>query len=296
MSFVKYAESYLQGTPEHPICQDYVTINKGLTGVFLSAVLSDGCSSSPDTDFGARIVAKTIEHHPLSRPAMGFFTAPVALLGLDYQCLDATALWAVPNHDLNTLDIFMRGDGVVIVGNGDEVTIMVRTFKENAPFYFSYDFFPERLAAYQAFEHINTPTTTFYVFSKATGLLIRTVEALTFGENELFTSNPVMRGVEPIIRVDKADYVLLLSDGILALADPSGLYHTIGLIPEAIYRVVSQVTAIRNFSDGFLNRRLTRFIQNVTSDRRVRGELPVQFKDDLSVIYLGEIDASIPTE
>src|ERR1043166_8156900 len=87
----------------HAICQDYA-IARGRY-----VVLSDGCSSSPDTDIGARLLVKALDqslstatnieelHKESARIALGW----ASMLGLPAQSVDATLLSAhVEGDDL----------------------------------------------------------------------------------------------------------------------------------------------------------------------------------------------------
>src|SRR6185295_18680312 len=87
----------------HSVCQDYAIARNGYV------VLADGCSSSPDTDIGARLLVKALDqrlgtptdieelHRESARTALGW----AAMLGLPDQAVDATLLSAhVEGEDL----------------------------------------------------------------------------------------------------------------------------------------------------------------------------------------------------
>ena len=50
----------------HDVCQDYAAAGGGADEPY--AILADGCSTSPDTDVGARLLVKCIER-PLASAA-----------------------------------------------------------------------------------------------------------------------------------------------------------------------------------------------------------------------------------
>jgi hypothetical protein len=107
---------FFQGA-SHAVCEDYA--RSGITPDGRPyAIVSDGCSSSTDTDFGARFLARAAELRILDSPSV--FTAESVAwqarsmclaAGLHPKCLDATLLWIekVPNG----LRAVMNGDGII---------------------------------------------------------------------------------------------------------------------------------------------------------------------------------------
>ena len=85
----------------HNVCEDYAM--SGTSGGVSYAIVSDGCSSSPDTDFGARILARAALKHIYQAWSLEKYSDSVintarsgALsLGLPQRALDATLLVAV---------------------------------------------------------------------------------------------------------------------------------------------------------------------------------------------------------
>src|SRR5215208_7219869 len=88
----------------HAVCQDYVIARSRAPHGGPYVVMSDGCSSSPDTDVGARLLVKAIDqmlvrtaprdvcklHKECARTALGW----AELIGLPAQAVDATLLSA----------------------------------------------------------------------------------------------------------------------------------------------------------------------------------------------------------
>ena len=67
------ADSVFNIGATHAVCQDYVIARSGETtfgspnaGPYI--ILSDGCSSSPDTDMGARLLVKAMDQTLIRSP------------------------------------------------------------------------------------------------------------------------------------------------------------------------------------------------------------------------------------
>lgn len=147
----------------HQFCQDYAL--HGLEPV-PHLILADGCSASPDSDVGARLLAlnarrllsrfarpasgeeRRLRHWTLGRRIVRRAARQVRDLGLDPTVLDATLLvaWCAGT----TVQAHLYGDGCLAVRNaqGGVATIRVE-YAENAPYYLSYLLDPERGAFYQ---------------------------------------------------------------------------------------------------------------------------------------------------
>jgi len=155
----------------HLFCQDYAL--HGLEPVpYL--ILADGCSASPDSDLGARLLAlnahrllprfarpasgeeRRLRHWPLGRRIVRRAARQVRDLGLDPTVLDATLL--VAWCEGMTVHAHLYGDGCFAVRNGEGGVATIRVeYAENAPYYLSYLLDPERWALYQ--EAIGDPAT-----------------------------------------------------------------------------------------------------------------------------------------
>ena len=131
----------------HSICQDYVIARSGYV------ILSDGCSSSPDTDIGARLLVKALDQllkNPTDVEALHKRAARVALdwagmIALPPQSVDATLMSIhVTNEDLI---IACSGDGVIILESQAGVfEVYAISSPSGYPFYASYAHQPERLS------------------------------------------------------------------------------------------------------------------------------------------------------
>lgn len=103
-------------------------------------VLSDGCSSSPDTDLGARLLVR----------AGGDVTRALAwadAIGLTVDALDATCL--IADADADGVSVSVAGDGVIAARRHDGTIDVWRVeCPSNAPGYPVLALDPDRLAAW----------------------------------------------------------------------------------------------------------------------------------------------------
>ncbi len=171
----------------HLFCQDYAS--RGID-LFPYVILADGCSATPDTDLGARLLAldarrllrrfalaatdqrqRVIQHGRLGERIVRRAARQARDLGVDTTVLDATLLIAWCRGE--TVYVHLYGDGCVAARRVDGTVIAIEIeYAENAPYYLSYRLDPEREALYQA--AINDPATAqrVYCWSK-TGVTIR---------------------------------------------------------------------------------------------------------------------------
>lgn len=167
------ADSAFQIGATHAICQDYSLAGANLPSARAEessppppqragrpyVILSDGCSSSADTDIGARLLVKAAEqtlgervgasgvdpaeiHGEAARRALNW----ARLLGLRPQAVDATLLTAHLEGD--ELVIGCSGDGVICLQTrAGALNVYSISYASNYPRYPAYAHQPERLLA-----------------------------------------------------------------------------------------------------------------------------------------------------
>ncbi|MBL8259421.1 MAG: protein phosphatase 2C domain-containing protein [Candidatus Competibacteraceae bacterium] len=148
----------------HSYCQDYA-----LQGwePFPYVVLSDGCSASPNSDVGARLLALTARaelarfakiprdgagladrHWALGRDIIRSAARRVQDLALNPEALDATLL--VAWCDGAAVHLHCYGDGCIAMRDAaGELTVIEIEYAENAPYYLTYLLEAERRALYE---------------------------------------------------------------------------------------------------------------------------------------------------
>lgn len=175
-----HADRYFEIGTAHAVCEDYALA--GTEGGLSWAIVSDGCSSSRNTDVGARVlshIAKAALHHLHRSGKLGDrvfledefpmflrnYVITEALevkadMRLDYDSFDATLLVAfvsVPMSGRGTWGVVTFGDGNVVlkVPEDTKYPAMAKIHKvrmhyeTNAPYYLSYGMSNEKDVAYR---------------------------------------------------------------------------------------------------------------------------------------------------
>jgi len=266
----------------HAICQDYSLASNLSHASYL--VLSDGCSTSPDTDIGARLLvrataqAKLIQaeedisalHQSASSQALQW----AQCIGLQPQSVDATLLTLY--CDGEDLVVGASGDGVIILqshsGSRDVYSI---SFPSGFPLYPSYAHQPERLEAwrsnkrsYKELEHFRGDST------------FDLVETATSSElTEVFR-----------VKANDYEYAMLLSDGLHSFykTEESKTSRQLNSIP--MDQVIDEIMSFKGGMGTFVARRAKKFARSCAA----KGW---QHADDLALgaIYLGARAASPAT-
>ncbi len=252
-------DDFLKIGTSHRICQDYVI--SGTTPV-PHVILADGCSSSDQTDTGARILAYLARQYLITRDDdleqieyghMGAWIIHRAettaqQLGLNRSALDATLMVAfIIGHQAR---IMVYGDGFIgLVDSEGRRSFLEISFTGNAPYYLSYKIDSHRDQLYQEKK-----------FMKKVG------QDVVFPGSE----------VDLIFPVSEYPIIMTASDGIASFIDKTGAKADLNEIFE-------QFTAFKNLNGAFLKRRVKRAVQ----DYEKSG---LSHYDDLSVgAFLTEI-------
>jgi len=131
----------------HSVCQDYVIARSGYV------ILSDGCSSSPDTDIGARLLVKALDQRltqpgdieELHRESARVALAWANMIGLPPESVAATLMSIHVSGD--DLVIACSGDGVIMLeSQAGVLDVYAISSPSGYPFYPSYVHQPDRLA------------------------------------------------------------------------------------------------------------------------------------------------------
>jgi hypothetical protein len=253
----------------HSLCQDYVIAQND--GQYV--ILSDGCSSSPDTDIGARLLVKAAEklfteqvtdnveawHEKAARLALDW----AGLIGAPAQSVDATLMTA--HVSCESLIVACSGDGVILLeSQSGSLDLYVISSPSGYPFYPCYAHQRERLA-----ELISNGRTT------------KEIKHFREASIEVTTSDSPTE----VFKLNASDYkfAAVASDGI------DSFFHTrqssTGKRIEdvCLLDVLHEFWSFKNFHGAFVERRFNRFMK----DAHANGW---QHADDLSiaVIHLGD--------
>ena len=261
----------------HLICQDYAIARNDPTSLYV--VVSDGCSSSPDTDIGARLVAraasqlisKSLHKEPsvLHREATRLALNWARELGLADQSVDATLLTATLQDE--ELIIGVTGDGVVMIESRQgDIDVFSMSFPNAFPLYPSYAHQPERLEAWKA----NCTSLKEVRQFRANG---------PHAELELLSTISSVE-VTQEIRVDAREHklVALMSDGIHSFYETHDDVTTRHNVSLPMENVISELVGFKSGHGSFVARRAKQFSKRSRLIHR-------QHADDLAVgaIYLG---------
>lgn len=251
-SFFTIGTSHVsQGLP----CQDYALTTEGVTPGSHVAIIADGCSSSDNTDIGARVLAHRFKG-VLRRSGLSQFNDELDFgflaksgqqlllqeLLLPETCLDASLCYVKysPETYLDILAVVL-GDGAVFVNyrNGGFELIIV-DWALNTPPYVSYLCNPKR-----KFELLQT---------KQQGMVTR-----IFGKN--FEQSSIMHRVVHMedsfngdlswkYSSDEVISVSVMSDGIQQLGELSSMY------------AACELNHFKNFEGDFVKRRVIRALRD----------------------------------
>ena len=258
------ADSAFRVGSTHAVCQDYAVAGEwaaaaggeGAPPPRPYVILSDGCSSSPDTDTGARLLVKAAER--LLRESGGPHADDIAglhagaarlalswaeLLGLRPQAVDATLLTA-----------HVRGDELVVGCSGDGV-VCLRTAEGGLDVYsVSY---PGGYPVYPAYAH---QPARLRVLADA-GLTRKEVTRLrSASAGERLRTEHVRGGVglTEVFAVGAADYkfAALLSDGVHSFV------HAGRSEAVALEAVLPELVSFKNTRGAFAGRRMCGFLKD----------------------------------
>lgn len=257
----------------HEVCQDYAVAGEGPGGPY--AVLADGCSSSPDTDVGARLLVRCLERPfstmsafeppafgALYSTAVGQAAAHAAALGLDARALDATIVAVRVAGDRWVASCY--GDGAIaVVGRCGTLQIVEVEYARGYTRYVSYIASPERALAFARCEGNTKLVTTYHVATDGT----------VFSKQTVASAEPfeVLSG-----NVRDVVAVAAMSDGARSVTTAGGGETWRAREPVALAECAAELVAFKTSRGAFVRRRLRRFLDDCAD----RGW---QLGDDLSV-------------
>lgn len=267
--------------PEHN-CQDYaingelITYGKEeLRNIHCPFIaLSDGCSSSRNVDIGARIISHLAKQHyeenRFKYPELMITHADKIrdYFEVNSDCLDATLTFMVPRIDDKEIDVFMFGDGSIILLDKDErfKTLITVDFEGNAPYYLSYLLNDKRKEVYDEFvrsKQNKTKIVTYQNITREPGQ--ETISNFnTYVDHENFSPF--------IFNMEEYSAILVTTDGIQSFYD----FDNLQKIDK--FDIAKELCNIKNIKGEFIKRRCIKMlkdyaIQNIynTDDFSVGG-------------------------
>jgi len=286
------ADSAFQIGASHAVCQDY-SLAGGCPPSASSAepdrrtnsyvILSDGCSSSPDTDIGARLLVKAAEQAfnargedaardpaELHREAAGRALGWAELMNLRPQAVDATLLTA--HLDGDELRLACTGDGVICLQSAaGAIDVYSISYPSGYPLYPSYPHQPERLLAWRAGELSGKEVKHFRSASIESPLRLKDTRN---GDSptEVFT-----------VSASAYRYAALFTDGIHSFYSAEQTETSKSAQPIPAENILCGFISFKSVRGAFVGRRMKKFLQ----DCRAKGW---RHMDDLAIgaLYLGD--------
>lgn len=295
-----FVDTFFAQGSTHIKCEDYASdSNKGVQDEKASpmVVLSDGCSSSPHTDMGSRLLCMSAWNHmreesipslqrivsdaQFTRRSSSKVRPYAGLLGssASSNAFDATLLLAW--RCLEGVTVKAAGDGVVVGRRRDgSFDVFVISFFGNAPAYLSYLQNEARAENYLSLGYGQRKITKY----RMEGLQLKEIET---SENSAALIGGSDEGWVETFRFPYMQYdlVAIFSDGVETFVDTSvpGKRTPVGLA-----NVLYEVFSLKSYGQNFVQRRVKRFLQKTCPKRCWSHE------DDFSVgmIYMGELSKS----
>lgn len=237
---------------EHIICEDYAL--SGINDDIAYAIVCDGCSASPDVDFGARLVAQSAKKAILTAKDCdpNYFGELIIrdankILDiyphLNKQTLDATLLMAWVKD--NNVNIRMYGDGVIVHKSENSIYSVNISLSSGAPDYLSYYLNGKRMKLYMDIEN-NIKNIQEYKIE---------------GDNKSLT-NSITKPFDPftLIRpVKTGDIISVISDGINSFINSSNVRLN-------WYDILNEFIDYKNVEGEFVIRRMNAFRRKCLKD------------------------------
>lgn len=280
---IKNIDSFMAIGNSHEVCEDYIYHSFQVDPYMIR---SDGCSSSKNTDVGARVLVHSARNilnrfiHrtgiPIEADVLGDMIAheaeeTIRKLGLNTSALDATLIIAYRLKDKIIINVF--GDGNVILKKKDGTTkIYNYQYAKNMPYYLSYYVDVGRQNQYCR-EMFDTDvggkclvTTRHLLYEDPEKLDDFRVVA------EDFVNIPTF-----ILPIEDYEMIGIASDGIESFFDPHSSLRT------GYKEVLEELTAFKGTVGEFLKRRCKRAIKNYKKEG-------IEHYDDVSigVMLLGD--------
>lgn len=255
--FNMHSDSFFFMGKLHNVCQDYT--RHGNSGDMTYALLSDGCSSSPDTDLGARLLCFAAEaniNHLFKSIEEVDYTFCSHTIDQAYNmlspninpyCLDATLLAVTANKEDTIVQVV--GDGVVAtIDNNDSIHVYETIYTSSAPRYLNYWVHNNRHEA--------------YIKEFGTSVVLNDYNLETPNANKLESVNDLQVRT---IRLKTEEYkaVILMSDGVSAfnkkvLTDSGAMIDGV-----TTSEVLNELLAYKNYTGEFIKKRTKRFEKNL---------------------------------
>jgi hypothetical protein len=260
-------DSFFSIGRSHQVCQDYAL--SGMTNNLPYVIVSDGCSSSKDTDFGSRILSKCLEGcilEPYEDDSLvklkntGFdlcraYTKSLCVLDnfheLTDNCLDATLLLAKQTG--KEIQVFATGDGVIAAKHKNgTIVVKVIEFEDNAPVYLSYKYNPKRKEQLHKMYDCTKTITTHFIGKEPSFIQ----EISTNEEMEIF-----------VFPMAEYTHVSIMTDGILSFQKIIEDNTSRSTESVSIENLIPDLMAYKGEAGSFVQRRTQKFMKSCSENK-----------------------------
>lgn len=272
---IMHSDSYFCIGSTHNVCQDYATHGKTSQNKAY-ALVADGCSGSPHTDFGSRFMVKSMEFmldtHAIDDFIFLVVSAHAAQMASScnlgrVDCNDATLLCALEHEQEGRSGVlaWAAGDGTIVARHRGRSYFDVHNveFYAGFPAYASYQDDIGRLQEY--FKHTDGGEASIQVTNGEDGIVQKFAHKFY---PDLNSKGAVYQPYKVFFDAEKYDLVAVLSDGVSSFHEKSlseTSKHQTALIPEVI---LNEVMDFKNLKGEFVIRRVKRFLSKTCVDNR----------------------------
>jgi Protein phosphatase 2C len=246
-------DTFIEIGSQHKVCEDYILSGPDYV------VLADGCSSSKNSEMGARILCymaqQFLKFHTLELGDEQDFAHSMGLwvihnaemtarhMGLKKNCLDATLVVGIHAHD--QVYVFMYGDGYILVEGIDGfIRLRWSEFSKNMPFYLRYMIDKGDLLLYHNSEITKT---VFHYFSDTSPI----------ESHEVAYDHMSIHAFD----VEFHKSISICSDGVASFMDPSVGPNRNKLIE--VPTIAPEMLGFKTTAGSFLKRRMSKFTKSM---------------------------------
>jgi hypothetical protein len=254
------ADVYFSIGSTHQVCQDHAIAHDDFI------VLSDGCSSAKDSDWGARFLTQAASNIlKQTKPTdLGTFSKNVILAAQSYankleiheDCLAATLLCAYVKDKV--IKAFIIGDGYIIARNKikNEIMVIGHNFDTGAPWYLYYTLSDDLKNGY-----INRFGNGKFIVNKM--IVNKTV---SISDNLPMDASVGMASMGYTFSLDEYDMVGLASDGLKSFVQQTKTNTSITTKSVELGEVLKKLFDFKTLTGQFVHRRCQRFLKDFAAD------------------------------
>ena len=258
-------DSFFTKGVSHKVCEDYTMHGEIAGNPFV--IVCDGCSGSDDTDFGARLLARsakrTLEgihnsrafdyaesedekYSLLENDIRANLGSMLKATESDISVGDATLLMAF-QYDSN-IYVYMRGDGTFAYKDSEtnELTIYTVEFLSGAPYYLTYDLSIMNTKAYK--QQFNMDKTFKQIIISNTG---EEIEHFPNSTTMLYHDHVFFK-----LPIYKKEFISIMSDGVSAFQYSSKYMGERVSGAASTANIVKEINSFKNYQGEFVQRRM----------------------------------------